>query len=122
MPMRSGVHCAVWSDLSGCDRPASLPIDAARVQDAPMRIAQSHSIWRWTVMQRFRVTMILGTMALAFSGCLSPAPSDGAQRGAPHEIDEAQRTASIDETASTASAPFAVEVAEPAYGPLELGA
>src|ERR1043166_4908422 len=71
-------------------------------------------------MQRFRMTTILGTMALVLSGCLSPAPSDSAQRGTRNEIDEAQRTASLDETDSTASASFAVEVADPAYVPREI--
>lgn len=71
-------------------------------------------------MQRFRVTTILGAMALTLCGCLSPAPSDDAQSGSQNEIDEVQRSALLDEMASTASARFAVEVADPAYGPLAL--
>jgi hypothetical protein len=48
-------------------------------------------------MRRLRLIMTLGAMALAFSGCLSPAPPDGAEG----DIDEAQNATSLDETAAT---------------------
>jgi hypothetical protein len=67
-------------------------------------------------MRRLRWIMILGAMALAFSGCLSPAPPDRADG----EIDEAQSATSLDETAATDPAQVAAEAATPAasHGPL----
>lgn len=65
-------------------------------------------------MRRLRL-MILGAMALAFTGCLSPAP-DGSDR----EIDEVPSASSLDETAAIDPAQLAAEAATPAasHGPL----
>ena len=63
-------------------------------------------------MVRFRLATILATMALGFSGCLSPAPPDGAGS----EIGEVQSPSPLDETAATD--PAVIAPAEPA--PAEL--
>jgi hypothetical protein len=60
--------------------------------------------------------MILGTMVVASSGCLSPAPPHGAE----NEIDEVQSATQLDETAATDPAQVAAEAATSAasHGPL----
>lgn len=58
-------------------------------------------------MQRSRLSMFLGAMALVLSGCLTSAPPEGTQR----EIDEVQRPTSVDETAAADPAPVAAEAA-----------
>jgi hypothetical protein len=67
-------------------------------------------------MQRLRLAMFLGAMTLVVSGCLSPAPPDGAE----DEIGEAQRATPLDETAATDPFQVAAEAATPAalHGPL----
>jgi hypothetical protein len=67
-------------------------------------------------MRRLRSVMILGAMALAFSGCLSPAPPDGAES----EIGEVRRATSLDEMAAADPAQVGAEAAAPAalHGPL----
>jgi hypothetical protein len=59
--------------------------------------------------------MILGVLALAFSGCLSSSP-DGAEL----EIDEVQNATSLDRTVATDPAQVAAQAATPAalHGPL----
>ena len=66
-------------------------------------------------MRRLRSSMILGALALAFSGCLSPSPDD-----AEREIDEVQSASALDGTAATDPAGVAAQVATPAalHGPL----
>jgi hypothetical protein len=61
------------------------------------------------MMQRSRLTMFLGAMALALSGCLSPAAPDDPRTA----IDEVQRATSLDETASTDPAQIPEEAAAP---------
>jgi len=65
-------------------------------------------------MHRFRLTMILGALALAFSGCLSPAPSGNARSESESE------NADIDEAVSTAPDQVAPEAATqaPSHGVL----
>ena len=65
-------------------------------------------------MRRLRVSMILGVLALAFSGCLSSSP-DGAEL----EIDEVQNATSLDRTVATDPAQVAAQAATPAalHGP-----
>jgi hypothetical protein len=60
--------------------------------------------------------MILGALALAFSGCLTPSPPDGADS----QIDEVQNATSLEETAATDPAQVAAQAATPAalHGPL----
>jgi len=60
--------------------------------------------------------MILGALTLAFSGCLNPAPPDGAES----EIGEVQPATSLDETAATDPAQIGAGAAAPAAsrGPL----
>lgn len=63
-------------------------------------------------MRRLRSSMILGAMALAFSGCLTSSPPDGADR----EIDEVHSAPSLDGTAATDPALAATPAA--LHGPL----
>ena len=66
-------------------------------------------------MRRLRWSMILGALALAFTGCLSLAPE-----GADSTIDEVQSATSLDRTAATDPDQVAAEFATPAafHGPL----
>lgn len=65
-------------------------------------------------MRRLRLSMILGAMALAFTGCLSPAPE-----GADHEIDDVQNASSLDDTVATDPAQVAQATTPVAsHGPL----
>src|ERR1041385_6357784 len=58
----------------------------------PRHTLRRHPTWRWTVKRRARWTMVLATMSLALSSCLTSAPSEST----PGEIDE------IDEVAAAA--------------------
>jgi hypothetical protein len=103
---QSGVCCIVWIDLAASGYRACIAMKRC-TRDA-MYVAIT-SIWRCTVKRSFRWSMLLGALALALYGCLSPAPLEGDGS----DDDEVLRAISLDETPSAAPADTAAEAARP---------
>src|SRR5262249_44740905 len=97
---------AVRIDRAHCGRTASLAIEGP-ARATPRYALRNDIRTGGGLMRRLRRIMFLGVMALVFSGCLNPAPPDGAES----EIDEVQNATSLDETAATGPAQIAAGAA-----------